>query len=410
VEIYLVGGAVRDKLLGEKPTEQDWVVVGGSSEEMLRLGFKAVGKEFPVFLHPKTHEEYALARTEKKVRPGYSGFQFYASPTVTLEQDLLRRDLTINAMAMNAAGELIDPYHGQRDLRLRILRHVSHAFAEDPVRILRVARFYARFGPLDFQIAKETLSLMRAMVQQGEVNALVAERIWQETERALAEEAAEKFFEALRACGGLAHLFPELDRLFGVPNALKWHPEIDNGIHTLLVLRQAIRLSPKLSVRLAALLHDLGKALTDLREWPNHPGHEERGIGLVKAFCQRLRVPKRYRELAHLAVGLHGRIHKVLELTPPEILQLLEKADALRRPGRFADLLLTCLADARGRPGYEGDPYPQAAFLTKLLERLSIVALDPLLMQQLTGSELARALREQRLSAIQAALRERGLC
>jgi tRNA nucleotidyltransferase (CCA-adding enzyme) len=404
VEIYLVGGAVRDKLLGRTSTEQDWVVVGSSPDEMLGLGFKAVGKEFPVFLHPTTHEEYALARTEKKVGPGYGGFQFYTSPTVTLEADLLRRDLTINAMAMRADGSLIDPYHGREDLQAKILRHVSKAFVEDPVRILRVARFYARFASLGFQIAPETIQLMRKMVQHGEVDALVPERIWQETEKALGEEACEKFFEALRACGALKPLFPELDRLFGVPNALEWHPEIDSGIHTLLVLQQAIRLSPKPTVRFAALLHDLGKGTTDLAEWPNHPGHEERGIDLTKTLCQRLRVPKQYRELAILATGLHGLVHKALALSAKEILQLIEKADALRRPERFKDFLLTCHADACGRPGYENDPYPQADFLTKIVEQLKTMIVDPELMQRLAGSELANALREQRLEIIKACL------
>ncbi|HUW26763.1 MAG TPA: multifunctional CCA addition/repair protein [Gallionella sp.] len=364
MKIYCVGGAVRDQLLGLPVQDRDWVVVGSTPENMVAQGFQPVGKDFPVFLHPQTHEEYALARTERKTARGYKNFAVHAAPDVTLEQDLLRRDFTINAIARDENGNLTDPHNGITDLRAGILRHVSAAFGEDPVRILRAARFAARFG---FTIAPETLALMRDMVSSGEVDALVAERVWQELARGLMEKTPSHFFETLRSCGALAKILPEIDALFGVPQPEKFHPEIDCGLHTLLVVDDAARHDYPLEVRFAALTHDLGKATTPENILPRHTGHESRGVELVKQLTQRLRVPNECRDLALLAARYHGDIHRAFELRAETIFKLFQSTDAWRRPERFSRLLLVCASDARGRTGHEQDDYPQAAYLSQLL-------------------------------------------
>ena len=363
-KIYCVGGAVRDRLLGLPVQDHDWVVVGSTPEAMVAQGFQPVGKDFPVFLHPQTHEEYALARTERKTARGYKGFAVYAAPDVTLEQDLLRRDFTINAIAQDADGNLIDPYNGVADLRAGILRHVSDAFGEDPVRILRAARFAARFG---FGIAPETLALMRGMVSSGEVDALVAERVWQELARGLMEKTPSRFFDALRSCGALEKILPEVDALFGVPQPEKYHPEIDCGIHTLLVTDDAAQHDYPLEVRFAALTHDLGKASTPRDILPRHIGHELRGVAIIKKLAQRLRAPAGCRDLALLAARYHGDIHRAADLRAGTIIKLFQSTDAWRRPERFVQLLQACASDARGRKGNEQDTYPQADYLLQLL-------------------------------------------
>ena len=400
MRIYQVGGAVRDKLLGLTIKDHDWVVVGTTPDEMRQQGYRQVGKDFPVFLHPVTHEEYALARTERKTGPGYTGFDFHAAPDVTLEQDLTRRDLTINAIAMAKDGSLVDPFNGQQDLEQKLLRHVSPAFSEDPVRILRVARFYARFAALGFTIADETLALMQQMVNNGEVDALVPERVWQETQRALGEQQPRAFFEALRNCGALARIFPELDALFGVPQTETHHPEIDTGIHTLMVLDQACLLSPEPRVRLAALLHDLGKGDTPKEEWPRHIGHEARSLPLVRQLCQRLRIPKDYRDLALLAAQYHTHCHRAAELRPKTLLDTLQALDAFRRPERFEEFLLACIADSRGRLGFEDKDYPQAELFRQAHAAALSVDAAALAQQGLKGSQLADRLQQLRCNAI----------
>ncbi len=402
MQTYLVGGAVRDALLGLPVRERDWVVVGARPEELARDGYRLVGRDFPVFLHPTTHEEYALARTERKTGPGYRGFETRHSPDVTLEDDLRRRDLTINAMARDPDGALIDPYGGARDLEARVLRHVSEAFAEDPVRILRVARFAARFAPLGFRVAPETMTLMRGMVAAGEAGALVPERVWQETAKALAEPAPEAFVAVLREAGALAVVFPELDRLYGVPQPPRWHPEVDTGVHVGLVLAAAARLTPLPRVRFAALVHDLGKGTTPPSEWPKHVGHEERGARLIVALAERLRVPNAFRELAVLVARHHGLSHRVLELRASTVLELLEHCDALRRPERFGEFLLACEADMRGRTGFADCDYPQAAFLRLALTRVRTIELDADERAGLDGAAIGARLREKRLAALQA--------
>lgn len=400
LEVYLVGGAVRDELLGLPVKERDWVVIGATSDELLARGFQPVGKDFPVFLHPQTREEYALARTERKTAPGYHGFDVQAGTGVTLEDDLRRRDLTINAMARDAAGRLIDPYQGRRDLDGRWLRHVSPAFAEDPVRILRLARFTARYAGLGFQVAPETMALMRAMVTDGEVDALVPERVWAETVRALGEPRPELFFETLRACGALAVIFPEIERLFGVPQPPAHHPEIDTGVHTLMALAQAVRSQADVVTRFAVLVHDLGKGTTPPDEWPRHIDHEQRGADLVRGLCQRLRIPNMFRELGVLTARYHTHCHRALELRPRTLLKVLQAMDAFRKPQRFAHFLLACQADARGRLGLTERAYPQAALLAHVQQAAAAVSARPLAARGLTGLALAEALQEQRLAAI----------
>ncbi len=365
MEIYTVGGAVRDELLGLPVKDRDFVVVGASPEEMVKLGYQPVGKDFPVFLHPQTHEEYALARTERKTARGYKGFQVYASPEVTLEQDLERRDLTINAIAKDSAGNLIDPHGGQADLAAGILRHVGPAFVEDPVRVLRVARFAARFG---FRIADETLALMRTMAENGEIDALVAERVWQELARGLMEKTPSRMILALRESGALARLLPEVERLFGVPQPERWHPEVDTGLHTLLGLDYCAAHEYPLPVRFAVLAHDLGKGATPPEEWPRHIAHELRSAALLKPLCERLRVPNDCRELAQVVARFHGLPHRAWELRPETILKLLLDSDALRQPQRFEQFLQACTADYCGRTGYENLPFRQADYLREALQ------------------------------------------
>jgi tRNA nucleotidyltransferase (CCA-adding enzyme) len=400
MQVYLVGGAVRDALLGLAVKERDWVVVGGTREDLLRLKYREVGRDFPVFLHPETHQEYALARLERKVSPGYRGFAVEFGPEVTLEEDLARRDLTINAMAQAADGTVVDPYGGRRDLDARVLRHVSPAFVEDPVRVLRVARFAARFAPLGFRIASETLHLMRAMVDRGEVDALVAERVWQETEKALREPKASEFFHALRECGALAHIYPEIDALFGVPQPAEWHPEIDTGVHTLMVLDQAALLSPDLKVRFAALVHDLGKGTTPPEQWPGHRGHEERSVSLIEALAERLRVPGDYRDLSVIVARYHGNIHRAAELKPSTILEIFERADAFRRSERFSQVLLACEADSRGRAGLENLPYPQRAYLQAARDAAAAVKPSAQDVAAHSGEKIAELIRRRRLHVI----------
>jgi len=394
MKTYLVGGAVRDSLLGIPIKERDWVVVGATVKQMLDQGFKPVGKEFPVFLHPKTKDEYALARTEKKVARGYHGFEFQADPNVTLEEDLKRRDLTINAMAQNKDGTIIDLFNGQQDLKNKILRHVSKAFAEDPVRILRVARFASRF--FDFTIAPQTIQLMRKMVQAGEVDALIAERVWQELERALSEKHPERFIEVLRECGALKIIFPEIDNLFGVPNPADWHPEIDSGIHTLMTLQQAVKLTGDPVIRFAVLVHDVGKAKTTKELLPKHHGHGKAGVAIVKSMCEQLHIPRKYQDLAELVTQYHGQCHKVDEYSPKAILGLLERLDAFRRPERFEKFIIACEADIRGRKGFEKEAYPQADLLRKIFTACADIDTTEIIAK-FSGEKIAQAIHNERL-------------
>ena len=401
MDIYLVGGAVRDRLLGRPHQERDFVVVGATPDELLALGYRPVGKDFPVFLHPDTGEQYALARTERKTGPGYYGFATRFSPDVTLEEDLARRDLTVNAMAQSASGEIVDPHGGRRDLEARVLRHVSPAFVEDPLRVLRVARFAARFAPLGFTVAPETLELMRAIVASGELAALVPERVWVETERALGEAQPVAYFDVLRECGALAVVFPEVAALFGVPQPEKWHPEVDTGVHTLQVLEVAAGLSPDTTVRFAALVHDIGKGLTPRSEWPRHIGHEEAGAQLIERLAARLRIPNEHRELAIMVARHHARVHRVGEQRPGTVLELLESTDAFRRTERFERFLLACEADARGRgPELRARPYPQAAQLRAALAAATSVRLDPAVLERDKGPVIAERMRAARIEAI----------
>jgi tRNA nucleotidyltransferase (CCA-adding enzyme) len=402
MQVYLVGGAVRDRLLGRPVKERDFVVVGARPEELESQGFVAVGREFPVFLHPQTREEYALARLERKVAPGYRGFTTQFSPDVTLEEDLRRRDLTINAMAETPTGEIVDPYGGRRDLEARLLRHVSEAFVEDPVRVLRVARFAARYAELGFRVADETVALMRDMSRSGELSALVPERAWQETERALAEARPDVFFDTLRQCGALEVIFPEIAALFGVPQPPRWHPEIDTGVHVMLALRCAARALFSPRVRFAALVHDLGKARTAPERWPSHRGHEEAGVPVIEALCARLKVPNGFRELAVLTARHHAVVHRAQELRPATVLKLLEATDAFRRPERFEDMLSACEADARGRTGLEARPYPQADFFRSAYAAAAAVTLSESERQGLEGAAFGERLHEKRLAAIKA--------
>ncbi len=412
MQIYKVGGAVRDRLLGQPVTDTDWVVVGASADEMLVKGYRPVGTDFPVFLHPLTGEEYALARTERKSGVGYGGFVFHASPDVTLEQDLIRRDLTINAMAEDKDGNLTDPYGGQHDIEARVLRHVSPAFAEDPLRVLRVARFAARYASLGFSIAPETMGLMRQLSESGELKALTPERSWKEISRALMEDQPQVFIQVLHDCGALKELIPEIEALFGVPQPAAHHPEIDTGKHVLSVLRQAALHEQPLSVRWACLLHDLGKGLTPESEWPRHIAHEHRGLRLIKAVNERFRVPKECQELALLVGQYHTHGHRALELKPSTLLELLHSFDVYRRPQRFEEFIVACEMDARGRDGFEERNYPQADYLRGAAQAARTVAVQPLVEKGLKGQDLGNALKDERLDALKvykaecAALRE----
>ncbi|MBF0263698.1 MAG: multifunctional CCA addition/repair protein [Gammaproteobacteria bacterium] len=406
MKIYKVGGSVRDKLLGIDAKDQDFVVVGATVEEMLKQGFKPVGKEFPVFLHPQTHEEYALARTEKKVSLGYQGFTFFCEPEVTLEQDLYRRDLTINAIAETDNGNIIDPYGGEQDLNNRILRHVSIAFSEDPVRVLRVARFAARYHHLGFTIADETIELMTAMVTSGEVDALVMERVWNEISRALTEPNPQIFFEVLKQCGALNVLLPEVNALFGVPQSEQWHPEIDTGIHTLMVLKQARKLANNLSsdeqitICYAALVHDLGKALTPKAEWPSHKKHEFRGVKLVENLSQRLKVSKLQKELALVVTEYHLYLHRIDEIKASTMVKFFNSVDAFRRPERFQQFLLACEADSRGRLGYEDIEPIQIKHCQHYLQAAQAVNVQDVIVQGFKGAAVKEELDRQRIHSV----------
>ena len=405
---YLVGGAVRDRLLGLPVVDQDWVVVGATAAEMVDAGYLPIGKDFPVFLHPESKEEYALARTERKSGKGYHGFTFHASPEVTLEEDLARRDLTLNAMAEDESGAIIDPYNGQDDLQHKRLRHVSTAFDEDPVRILRVARFHARYRALGFSVADETLDLMRAMVDNQEAAALVPERVWQETHKALLGENPRVFFETLRECNALAVIFPEIDCLFGVPQPEQWHPEIDTGLHTMMVLDQACAASNEPATRFAALCHDLGKGVTPKDQWPSHHGHEKTGADLVKTLCARLRVPADYRDLAYLVARFHTHLHRIEDLTASKICKMLASLDVMRKPARFAQFLIACEADARGRLGLEHRQYLQADYLEQAANVFCAVDAATIAASCKDKSQIAGAIHQARVSAVKAYIRGRN--
>ncbi|MCZ6826268.1 MAG: multifunctional CCA addition/repair protein [Gammaproteobacteria bacterium] len=406
MEIYLVGGAVRDRCLGLPVREKDWVVTQATPEEMLRLGYRQVGRDFPVFIHAETGEEYALARTEKKTAPGYKGFTVHASPEVTLEQDLQRRDLTINAMAVDSRGELIDPCGGRKDLEKKKLRHISPAFREDPVRLLRVARFAARFADSGFTVAEETMELMRGMVADGEADALVAERIWQETHTALLEPRPQVFFQILRDCGALPVLFPELEALFGVPQNPKWHPEIDCGVHMMMALQLAARLSDDPVVRFAVLVHDLGKGTTPKDDLPRHIGHEKRSVDLILEMGARLRIPNEYLGLARLVAQWHGHCHRAMELRPATLLKLIEATDAWRRPQRLENFLTACEADYRGRGGFTERDYPQAGLVRDMAKLSGGIAAESLDLDGLKGDEIGARLSAARHRAIAVALKK----
>lgn len=400
MQIYKVGGAVRDRLLGRAVSDIDWVVVGASVEEMQAQGFRPVGEDFPVFLHPQTGEEYALARTERKSGRGYGGFTFHASPEVTLEEDLARRDLTINAMAEDQQGVIIDPYGGQSDLQARLLRHASAAFVEDPLRVLRVARFAARYAPLGFAVAAETLELMRQLAESGELQALTAERSWKEISRALMEPRPDVFLQVLRDCGALQQLLPEVDALFGVPQTAAHHPEVDTGVHLQMVLQQCAIHDQPLVVRWACLLHDLGKGTTREADWPRHIAHEIRGLKLIRAVNSRCKVPKDCAELALLVGEYHTHGHRALELKASTLFELLQHFDIYRRPERFEHFIAACEMDARGRLGFEQRDYPQAEYLRQAAAAARAVSVQPLLEQGLAGAKLGEALSRRRLEAL----------
>ena len=400
MEVYLVGGAVRDELLGLPVHERDWCVVGATPDDLVRLGYRPVGKDFPVFIHPQSGEEYALARTERKTAAGYHGFSFHTSPEVTIVEDLGRRDLTVNAMAKDSAGNLIDPFDGRSDIETKSLRHVSSAFAEDPVRILRAAKFAARFHELGFAVADDTMRLMKLMVASGEADALVPDRVWKETEAALAGSNPRVYFEALRACGALAVLFAEIEALFGVPQPAKWHPEIDSGLHTMMVLEQAANLSKDVDVRFAALVHDLGKATTPKNELPSHKGHELRSAKLVKSLAKRLPVPNACRDLGCLVAEFHAHCHRAFELRPETILKVLDRTDAFRRADRFEKFLLACEADSRGRTGLENEAYPQADYFRAAFAAAMKVEIGDLTNAGLTGADIGMEIKSRRVQAI----------
>ena len=401
MKTYLVGGAVRDKLLGLPVKDRDWVVIGATPKKMIEEGFEPIGENFPVFLHPKTKEEYALARTERKSGKGYKGFVFYSSPKVTLEDDLKRRDLTINAIAEDENGELIDPYGGEADLKNGILRHVSPAFVEDPLRVLRIARFAACFG---FKIADETIKLLHIISKSNELDTLTPERVWSEMEKALAGKYPTRFILALRSCNALKILFPEIDALFGIPQDKKYHPEIDVGRHTLMALNQSVQLSSDPIVRFSVLVHDLGKATTPKEQLPNHDGHETRGINIIDSFCERYKIPNKYHDLAACVSEFHIDCHQIQEMEPKEILERLEKLDAFRRPERFKKFLIACESDSRGRAGFEEKEFPQAKYFLNALEISRGVNVGLLANKSLKGKELGEALRKERIKILEEAL------
>jgi len=397
---YLVGGAVRDKLLDYPVIERDWVVVGATPKELLNQGFKQVGKDFPVFLHPKTSDEYALARTERKSGSGHQGFEVFASKDVTLEDDLVRRDLTINAMALDEDDQLFDPYNGSRDIQLKLLRHVSPAFSEDPLRVLRVARFAARYHHLGFKIAEETKVLMSNLSQSGELKTLSTERVWKETVRALGEKSPQVYFQVLKECGALKDWFPELECLWGIPNPEKWHPEIDTGVHTMMVLEQCAILSPDTCTRFAALCHDLGKGVTPKEQWPSHRGHEKNGVAVIDKLCKRLKTPTNFTRLAKIVSEFHLHLHRIEELTPKTIVKVLEKTDAFRKPDRFEQVLTACEADFRGRTGFEQRDYPQSQLMRNALEDCNKISVQEIIEQGYEGKQIAEQIHRQRVSRV----------
>ena len=397
MQIYLVGGAVRDSLINYPSSENDWVVVGATPEQMTDLGYKPVGQDFPVFIHPKTGEEYALARTERKSGHGYKGFEFYTSTEVSLEEDLIRRDLTINAMAQDDEGHIIDPFDGQKDLAHKLLRHVSEAFTEDPLRVLRVARFAARYAHLGFTVAPETMELMKSIVAKGEMEFLVAERVWKETSRALTEQSPQMFFEVLKACNALEVLLPEVDALFGVPQRADYHPEIDTGIHTLMALKAATKLTDCEAIRFAVLVHDVGKAITPEDVLPSHSGHEKRGLPLVKAICDRLTVPNKHRQLAMSVTEFHLHCHRALELKPATLLKLFQSIGAIRSPDKLIDFLTCCEADIKGRAGFEDAAYPSKDYLLAALKAVSQVDISDLVAQGISGAEIGKQLNQRQI-------------
>ncbi|GAB2636738.1 multifunctional CCA addition/repair protein [Vibrio panuliri] len=402
VQRYLVGGAVRDHLLNLPVYDKDWVVVGSTPEEMQAQGYTAVGKDFPVFLHPKSKQEHALARTERKTGAGYTGFQCHFAPDVTLEEDLMRRDLTINAMAQDEQGNIIDPYHGQQDLKNRILRHVSAAFVEDPLRVLRVARFAAKLAHLGFTIAPETLTLMTQIVEDGELEHLTAERVWQEWHKSLSTQEPQVFLSVLRQCGALNVVLPEIDRLFGVPQPEKWHPEIDTGVHTLMAAKQASLISDSCTVRFAAQVHDLGKGVTPQSEWPSHKMHCHTGVKIIKSLCQRVRVPNEYRDLALMVCEQHSNIHRAAELKPATKLKILNKFDVWRKPERLNDILLCCMADHQGRKGLEHIDYPQKAIFEAAFQAALSVQVKDIIADGFKGAAIREEMEKRRVEAIAA--------
>lgn len=409
MKTYRVGGCVRDRLLNLPVADIDWVVTGATTDQMQKAGYKPVGKDFPVFLHPETKQEYALARSERKTGPGYRGFEFDTDPTITIEQDLSRRDLTINAIAEDENKSLIDPYGGQVDLKNRILRHVSSAFVEDPVRVLRVARFAARFHHLGFRLAPETVQLIREIGASGELSSLVPERVWSEMSRALGENNPSIFFETLRECDVLKILFPEIDGLYGVPQTAKYHPEVDTGIHVMMALEKSAELNLDIESRFAVLMHDLGKATTPANILPGHHGHEQRGVKLVKAFCKRWKVPKAHTELALITTEYHTHVHRAFELKPATLLKFFAKTDVFRKPERFKKMTMACLSDARGRTNFENTPYPQAEFINRLADKLCNADISNVTNQGLQGKALGAAIHNLRLEIIKAYKQEQAL-
>ncbi len=400
MQTYLVGGAVRDKLLNYPVLDNDWVVVGATPQQLIDQGYKQVGKDFPVFLHPENGEEYALARTERKSGKGYYGFEVFAAPEVTLEQDLERRDLTINAIAMDSEQNLVDPFNGQRDIQNKLLRHVSPAYAEDPLRVLRTARFAARFHHLGFTIAPETMELMTRLAKSGELKHLTAERVWQETEKALSEKSPHIFFETLKECGGLTDWFPEIECLWGIPNPEQWHPEIDTGIHTMMVLEQSCLLSNDTATRYAALCHDLGKGVTPKEMWPSHRGHEKLGVPIIDQLSKRLKVPVKYNQLAKMVSEFHLHLHRVEELTPKTIVKVLERTDSFRKKDRFEQFLIACEADFRGRTGFETRPYPQADIMRKAQAACETISIKEIISEGYHGKQVGEEIHRQRVSRV----------
>jgi tRNA nucleotidyltransferase (CCA-adding enzyme) len=407
MQTFLVGGAVRDKILKYPVTDKDWVVVGATPEKLIKKGYKSVGKDFPVFLHPETAQEYALARTERKSGKGYKGFEVFAEQSVTLEEDLIRRDLTINAMAADDNGDIVDPFNGQEDLKNKILRHVSPAFTEDPLRVLRVARFLARYFHLGFSIAPSTKELMTELAKSGELKALTPERVWTETARALSEKSPHIYFQTLRDCGALSDWFPEIDCLWGVPNPERWHPEIDTGVHTMMVLEQSALLSKDTMTRFSALCHDLGKGITPKEEWPSHKGHEKAGVSIIETLCNRLRAPKEHCELAKIVSEFHLHLHKIEELKPKTIVKVLEKTDAFRKPKRFEKFLIACEADYRGRTGFENLPYPQSGIMKQAFNVCSEISTKEFIAEGYRGKQIGEKLHNERVKSVAMLVKKR---